>query len=122
VQHVVTFLRNEEGRRPGPPIKDVSIIVKYVEAPPEAYTRQELEDSFRVSDEDEKFLWRFFLGTGNKWLGHADLETTLRYLAVGEDTSDDVRKSTVMSAGELALPDSLPFHSGSGTKGSATQH
>jgi site-specific recombinase XerD len=64
VQHVVTFLRNEEGRRPGPPIKDVSIKVKYVEAPPEAYTRRELEDLFRVSDEDEKFLWRFFLGTG----------------------------------------------------------
>jgi site-specific recombinase XerD len=64
VQHVVTFLRNEEGRRPGPPIKDVSIKVKYVEAPPEAYTRQELEDLFHVSDEDEKFLWRLFLGTG----------------------------------------------------------
>ena len=64
VQNVVTFLRNEEGRRPGPPIKDVSIRVKYVEAPPEAYTRQELEDLFRVSDKDAKFLWRFFLGTG----------------------------------------------------------
>lgn len=64
LQNVVTFLRNEEGRRPGPSIKDVSIKVKYVEAPPEAYTRQELEDLFWVSDEDEKFLWRFFLGTG----------------------------------------------------------
>src|SRR5580658_343084 len=64
VQNVVTILRNEEGRRPGPPIKDVSIKVKYVEAPPEAYTRPELEDLFCVSDEDEKFLWRFFLGTG----------------------------------------------------------
>jgi len=64
VQHVVTFLRNDEGRRLGPAIKDVSITVKYVEAPPEAYTRQELEDLFRVSNEDEKFLWRFFLGTG----------------------------------------------------------
>lgn len=64
VGHIVTFLRNEEGRRHGPPIKDVSITIKYVEAPPEAYTRQELEDLFRVSDEDEKFLWRFFLGTG----------------------------------------------------------
>jgi hypothetical protein len=53
VQHVVTFLRNEEGRRAGPPIKDVSIKVKYVEAPPEAYTRQELEDLFRVFYEDE---------------------------------------------------------------------
>ena len=60
VQHVVTFLRNEEGRRHGPAIKDVSITVKYVEAPPEAYTRQELADLFRMSDEDEKFLWRFF--------------------------------------------------------------
>jgi len=29
-----------------------------------AYTRQELEDLFRASDEEEKFLWRFFLGTG----------------------------------------------------------
>jgi len=64
VTHLVTFLRNEEGRRLGPPIKDVSIMVKYVEAPPEAYTRQELEDLFRVSNEEEKFLWRFFLGTG----------------------------------------------------------
>jgi hypothetical protein len=64
VQHVVTFLHNEEGRRPGPRIKEVSIKVKYVEAPPEAYPRQELEDLFRVSNEDEEFLWRFFLGTG----------------------------------------------------------
>jgi len=39
VQHVVTFLRNEEGRRPGPPIKDVSIKVKYVDAPPNWATR-----------------------------------------------------------------------------------
>ena len=61
---MVTFLRNEEGRRLGPAIKDVSITVKYVESPPEAYTRQELAGLFRVSDEDEKFLWRFFLGTG----------------------------------------------------------
>ena len=64
ITHVVTFLRNKEGRRAGPPITDVSIRIKYVEAPPEAYTRQELEDLFRVSDEEEKFLWRFFLGTG----------------------------------------------------------
>lgn len=64
VQHVVTFLRNTEGRRLGPPIKDVSITIKYVEAPPEAYTRQELEDLFRVSDEEERFLWRFLLGSG----------------------------------------------------------
>ena len=26
-----------------------------------------------------------------KWLGHASLETALRYLAVGDDTRDDVR-------------------------------
>jgi integrase len=64
IQHVVTFLRNKEGRRLGFPITDVSIRIKYVEAPPEAYTRQELEDLFRVSSEDEKFCWRFFLGTG----------------------------------------------------------
>jgi integrase/recombinase XerD len=64
VRHVVTLLRNEEGRRLGPVIKDVSITVRYVEAPPEAYTQQELKDLFRVSDEDERFLWRFFLGTG----------------------------------------------------------
>jgi site-specific recombinase XerD len=64
VTHLVTFLRNGEGRRFGPPITDVRIMVKYVEAPPEAYTRQELEDLFRVSDEEEKSLWRFFLGTG----------------------------------------------------------
>src|SRR5437588_9663643 len=33
---------------------------------PEAYTGQELEGLSWVSDgdEDEKFLWRFFLGTG----------------------------------------------------------
>jgi integrase/recombinase XerD len=64
ITHVVTFLRNKEGRRAGPPITDVSIRVKFVEAPPEAYTRQELEDLFRVSSEDDKELWRFFLGTG----------------------------------------------------------
>ncbi len=64
IQHVVTFLRNKEGRRRGPEITNVSIRVKYVEAPPEAYTRQELEDLFRVSDEDERLLWRFFLGSG----------------------------------------------------------
>ena|SRR5208282_3182744 len=64
ITHVVTFLRNKEGRRAGPPITDVSIRIKYVEAPPEAYTRQELEDLFRVSSEDNKQLWRFFLGTG----------------------------------------------------------
>jgi integrase/recombinase XerD len=64
VTHIVTFLRNREGRRAGPPITDVSIRVKYVEAPPEPYTRQELEDLFRVSTDDDKQLWRFFLGTG----------------------------------------------------------
>jgi len=26
-----------------------------------------------------------------KWLGHSSLETTLPYLAVGDDTSDEVR-------------------------------
>jgi integrase/recombinase XerD len=64
VGHVVTFLRNIEGRRAGPPVKDVSITVKYVEMPPEAYTRQELVDLFRVSSDDERLLWRFLLGTG----------------------------------------------------------
>jgi integrase/recombinase XerD len=64
VQHFVTFLRNKEGRRAGPPIEKVSIRIKYVEAPPEAYTRQELENLFRASSEDEKMLWRFFLGGG----------------------------------------------------------
>ncbi|HXM60886.1 MAG TPA: site-specific integrase [Terriglobales bacterium] len=64
IQHVVTFLRNKEGRRAGPPVTDVSIRIKYVEQPPEAYTRQELEDLFRVSSEDDRLLWRFFLGTG----------------------------------------------------------
>jgi len=64
IQHVVTFLRNKEGRRAGPPVTDVSIRIKYVEQPPEAYTRRELEDLFRVSSEDDKLLWRFFLGTG----------------------------------------------------------
>ena len=37
VGHIVTFLRNEQGRRPGPPITDVTITIKYVESPPEAY-------------------------------------------------------------------------------------
>ena len=64
VQHVVTFLRNREGRRAGPPVENVSIRVKFVEAPPEPYTEQELRDLFARSSEDDKFLWRFFLGTG----------------------------------------------------------
>jgi hypothetical protein len=33
-------------------------------SPSEAYTRQELDDLFRVSDEDERFCWRFSLGSG----------------------------------------------------------
>jgi integrase/recombinase XerD len=64
VTHIVTFLRNREGRREGDPVTDVTIRIKYVEAPPEPYTRQELEQLFRVSTEEEKLLWRFFLGTG----------------------------------------------------------
>ena len=64
VAHVTTFLRDKEGRRAGPPILGVGITVKYVEAPPEAYTRQELENLFRVSGDEDKMLWRFFLGTG----------------------------------------------------------
>jgi integrase/recombinase XerD len=64
VEHVTTFLRNKEGRRSGPPILGVSITIKYVEAPAEAYTQQELEDLFRVSCDEDKMLWRFFLGTG----------------------------------------------------------
>ena len=61
---MVTFLRNREGRRSGPPVENVSIRVKFVEAPPEPYTEQELRDLFARSSEDDKFLWRFFLGTG----------------------------------------------------------
>src|SRR5271157_1283770 len=49
IQHVITFLRNKEGRRAGPPVTDVSIRIKYVEQPVEAYTRQELEDLFRAT-------------------------------------------------------------------------
>jgi integrase len=64
VEHVTTFLRNKEGRRAGPPILGVSITIKYVEAPPEAYTLEQLEDLFRVSCDEDKTLWRFFLGTG----------------------------------------------------------
>jgi integrase/recombinase XerD len=64
VEHVTTFLRNKEGRRSGQPILNVGITIKYVEAPPEAYTAHDLEELFRVSDEDERLLWRFFLGTG----------------------------------------------------------
>jgi integrase len=64
VGHIVTFLRNKEGRRQGPEIIGVSIKVKYVESPPEAYTRGELQDLFRVSSKRDRFLWRFFLGTG----------------------------------------------------------
>lgn len=64
VGHVVSFLRNREGRREGEPITNVSITIKYVEAPPEPYTRQQLEDLFRVSCDEDKLLWRFFLGTG----------------------------------------------------------
>ena len=72
IQHVITFLRNKEGRRAGPPVTDVSIRIKYVEQPVEAYTRQELEDLFRVSSEDDKLFWRFLLGTGLR-----DAETTV---------------------------------------------
>jgi len=64
VEHVTTLLRNKEGRRAGPPVLGVSITIKYSEAPPEAYTRQELEDLFRVSCDEDKVLWRFFIGTG----------------------------------------------------------
>lgn len=64
IQHLVTFLRNKEGRRLGPEIFNVTIKVKYVESQPEAYTRQELEDLFRVSSAEDKARWRFFLGTG----------------------------------------------------------
>lgn len=64
VSHIVTFLRNKEGRREGDSITNVSIRVKYVEAPPESYTNQELQDLFQVSTDEDKMLWRFFLGTG----------------------------------------------------------
>jgi integrase/recombinase XerD len=64
VEHVITFLRNKQGRRAGPPILDVGIHINFTEAPPEAYTRQELEDLFAVSCDDDKMLWRFFIGTG----------------------------------------------------------
>ena len=64
VAHVTTFLRNKEGRRAGPPILGVGIAIKYVEAPPEAYTSHDLEGLFRVSGDDDRTLWRFFLGTG----------------------------------------------------------
>jgi hypothetical protein len=49
IQHVITFLRNKEGRRAGPPVTDVSIRVKYVEQPVEAFIRQELENLFKAS-------------------------------------------------------------------------
>jgi len=52
------------GRRAGPPVENVSIRVKFVEAPPEPYTEQELRDLFARSSEDDKLLWRFLLGTG----------------------------------------------------------
>lgn len=88
VQHIVTFLKNKEGRRSGKPVTDVSIRVKYVEAPPEAYTRQELDDLFRVSDEDERFCWRFFLGTGFRESEAAVAEAT--------DVNPDLRPSESM--------------------------
>jgi hypothetical protein len=76
VGHVVTFLRDEQGRRPGPPITDVTISIKYVESPPEAYMRQDLKDLFRVSDEDERLQWRFALGGGFRESEIAVAETT----------------------------------------------
>src|SRR3984957_688726 len=88
VEHIGTFLRNKEGRRSGPPILDVGITVKYVEAPPEAYTRQELKDLFRVSSEEDKLLWRFFIGTGFRESEVAVAE----YTDVNPDT-----KSTVVT-------------------------
>jgi len=60
----VTFLLNREGRRAGPPVKDVSIKIRYVEAPPEPYTEAELRVLFERSTEDDKLLWEFFLGSG----------------------------------------------------------
>jgi integrase/recombinase XerD len=85
IQHVITFLRNKEGRRAGQPVTDVSIRIKYVEQPPEAYTRRELEDLFRLSSEDDKLLWRFFLGTGMR---EAEV-------SVGEHTDINAEKKTI---------------------------
>lgn len=38
--------------------------MRYVERPPEAYTRAELEALFAVSSDEDRELWRFFLATG----------------------------------------------------------
>ena len=89
IQHVITFLRNKEGRRAGPPVTDVSIRIKYVEQPVEAYTRQELEDLFKASSEDDKFLWRFLLGTGLRdaetaVAEYSDINAEKKLIAVGE--------------------------------------
>jgi integrase/recombinase XerD len=88
VEHVITFLRNKQGRRAGPPILDVGIHINFTEAPPEAYTRQELEDLFAVSCDDDKMLWRFFIGTGFRESEVAVAE----YTDVNHDT-----KSTVVT-------------------------
>lgn len=63
-QHVTTFLLNREGRRAGPPIKDVSIKIRYTEQEPEPYTQAELTDLMQRSSEEDRVLWRFLLGTG----------------------------------------------------------
>src|SRR5579863_1757860 len=89
IQHIITFLRNKEGRRAGPPVTDVSIRIKYVEQPVEAYTRQELEDLFKASSEEDKFLWRFLLGTGLRdaetaVAEYSDINAEKKLIAVSE--------------------------------------
>jgi hypothetical protein len=72
-------------------VTDVSIRIKYVEQPPEAYTRQELEDLFRVSSEDDKLLWRFFLGTGMREAEvsvgeHPDINAEKKTISIVEES------------------------------------
>jgi hypothetical protein len=56
VEHLTTFLINKEGRRAGPPILGIGITIKYVEAPPEAYTQHDLEELFRVSLDEDRLI------------------------------------------------------------------
>ena len=64
VSYVVTFLRNREGRRNGPAIKDVTIRVRYTEPDVIAYADIELNDLFRVSTSEQRLIWSSFLETG----------------------------------------------------------
>lgn len=54
---VITMLRHFE-------IEDVKVKVKYVKAKVRAYRRDELDSLLAVSDDEQRFMWQFYLTTG----------------------------------------------------------